>query len=64
MAVKRATEFEALTVLHTLWKSNSLATSEVKRLLKEEFNLELVVLANGSITAESTDKKQQYKINQ
>ena len=64
MAVKRATEFEALTVLHTLWKSKSLATSEVKRLLKEEFNLELVVLANGSITAESTDKKQQYKINQ
>jgi hypothetical protein len=64
MAVKRATEFEALKVLHTLWKSNSLATSEVKRLLKEEFDLELVVLANGSITAESTDKKQQYKINQ
>jgi len=64
MAVKRATEFEALTVLHTLWKSNNLATSEVKRLLKEEFDLELVVLANGSITAESTDKQQKFTINQ
>ena len=62
MAVKRATEFEALTVLHTLWKSNLLATSEVKRLLKEEFDLELVVLANGSITAE--DEKSKYTINQ
>ena len=62
MAVKRATQFEALKVLHTLWKSNLLATSEVKRLLKEEFDLELVVLANGSITAE--DEKSKYTINQ
>ena len=62
MAVKRATQFEALKVLHTLWKSSLLATSEVKRLLKEEFDLELVVLANGSITAE--DEKSKYKINQ
>lgn len=62
MAVKRATEFEALKVLHTLWKSNLLATSEVKRLLKEQFDLELVVLANESITAQ--DEKSKYKINQ
>ena len=62
MAVRRATEFETLTVLHTLWKSNILATSEVKRLLKEEFDLELVVLANESITAQ--DEKSKYKINQ
>lgn len=62
MAVNKATEFEALKVLHTLWKSNLLATSEVKRLLKEEFDLELVVLVNESITAE--DEKSKYKINQ
>lgn len=62
MAVNRATEFEALKVLHTLWKSNLLATSEVKRLLKEQFDLELVVLANESITAQ--DEKSKYKINQ
>ena len=62
MAVNRATEFEALKVLHTLWKSNLLATSEVKRLLKEQFDLELIVLANESITAQ--DEKSKYKINQ
>jgi hypothetical protein len=62
MAVNKATEFEALKVLHTLWKSNLLATSEVKRLLKEQFDLELVGLANESITAQ--DEKSKYKINQ
>lgn len=62
MAVKRATEFETLQVLHTLWKNRHLEASEVKRLLKEEFELELTVLANGEIKAETADGKNKYSI--
>jgi hypothetical protein len=62
MAVRKATEFETLTVLHTLWKSRSLEPAIVKRLLKEDFNLELTVLANGEISAQSPDGKTKYSI--
>ena len=62
MAVKRATEFEVLTVFHTLWKSRSLETAVVKRLLKEDYNLELTVLTNGEISAQSPDSKTKYSI--
>ena len=62
MAVKRATEFETLTVLHTLWKSRKLETAVVKRLLKEEYDLDLTVLANGEIKAQSPDGKTKYSI--
>ncbi len=62
MEVKKATEFETLRVLHTLWKSRSLETATVKRLLKEEFDLELTVLANGEISAQSPDGKSKYSI--
>lgn len=62
MAVRKATEFETLTVLHTLWKSRSLEPAIVKRLLKEDFNLELTVLANGEIKAQSPDGKTKYSI--
>jgi hypothetical protein len=62
MAVKRATEFEVLTVFHTLWKSRGLEAATVKRLLKEKFDLELTVLANGEISAQSPDGKIKYSI--
>jgi hypothetical protein len=62
MAVKRATDFDTLRVLHTLWKSRRLETAVVKRLLKEEFDLELTVLANGEISAQSADGKTKYSI--
>ena len=62
MAVKRATEHDTLRVLHTLWKSRKLETAVVKRLLKEEFDLDLTVLANGEISAQSTDGKYKYSI--
>ena len=62
MAVKKATEFETLQVLHTLWKSRRLETAVVKRLLKEEYNLELTVLANGEIQAQSPDGRNKYSI--
>lgn len=62
MAVNKATEYETLRVLHTLWKSRSLETATVKRLLKEDYNLELTVLANGEIKAQSPDGKTKYSI--
>jgi len=62
MAVEKATEFDTLRVLHTLWKSRKLETAVVKRLLKEEFDLDLTVLANGEISAQSPDGKSKYSI--
>ena len=62
MAVKKATDYETLRVLHTLWKSKGLETATVKRLLKEDYNLELTVLANGEIKAESPNGKIKYSI--
>jgi len=62
MAVKTATEFETLQVLHMLWKSRKLEAATVKKLLKEEFELDLTVLANGEIKAQSQDGKTKYSI--
>ena len=62
MAVRRATEYDTLRVLHTLWKSRNLETATVKKLLKEEFDLELTVLANEEIKAQSKDGLQKYSI--
>lgn len=60
--VAKATEFETLKVLHTLWKSKDLDTAKVKTILKETYNLELTVLANGEISAQSPDGKIKYSI--
>ncbi len=60
--ITKATEFETLRVLHTLWKSKDLDTVKVKTILKETYNLELTVLANGEISAQSPDGKTKYSI--
>ena len=60
--MRRANIEEALRVFHTMWKSRGLEAAVVKRLLKEEFNLELTVLANGEISAQSPDGKNKYSI--
>jgi hypothetical protein len=62
MAVQRATEFETLRVLHTLWKSRDLSISKIKLILKESYDMELTVLVNGEISAQSIDGKQKYSI--
>lgn len=62
MAVEKATEFEVLKVLHTFWKDKDLDTAKVKTILKESYNLELTVLANGEISAQSPDGKIKYSI--
>ena len=64
MAVTKATEFETLRVLHSLWISRDLEPAKIRTILKESYNLELTVLTNGEIRAQSTDGKQKYTINQ
>ena len=62
MAVQRATEFEVLRVLHTFWKDKDIDTVKVRTILKESYNLELTVLANREISAQSPDGKNKYSI--
>ena len=64
MAVTKATEFDTMKVLHNLWSTNQITSVEVKSILKTQFDLELTVLANGEIKAQSTDGTQKYIINQ
>ncbi len=62
MAVQRATEFETLRVLYTLWKNRDIDIVQVKNILNENYGLELTVLTNGEITAQSLDGKTKYSI--
>lgn len=62
MVVARAAEFEVLRVLHTFWKDKDIDTVKVRTILKETYNLELTVLANGEISAQSPDGKIKYSI--
>jgi hypothetical protein len=63
MGVNRATEQETLQVLHTLWVGGRLSSYEVKKLLWQAYSLELTVLTNGEIRAESEDGETKYSIN-
>lgn len=62
MAIRRATEFETLRVLHSLWKSKDLEPSKIRLILQESYNLQLTVLTNGEIAAQSIDGKNKYLI--
>jgi hypothetical protein len=58
--VVQATTFETLRVLHNLWKSKDLDTSKVRIILQETYGLELTVLSNGYIKAETPDGNAKY----
>jgi hypothetical protein len=60
--MRKANTEEALRVFHTMWRSRAMNAVTVKTLLKEEYDLELTVLANGEIKAESPDGKTKYSI--
>lgn len=60
--MRRANTEEVLRTLHTIWKSKAMNIVTVKTLLKEEYDLELTVLANGEIKAESPNGKTKYSI--
>jgi hypothetical protein len=49
-------------VLHTFWKDKEIDPAKIKTILKESYNLELTVLANGEIAAQSPDGKIKYSI--
>ena len=60
--IVQATIFETLRVLHNLWKGSFLETNQVMKITKEHLKLELTVLTNGEIKAESSDGKERYAI--
>lgn len=60
--IQTATQFETIRVLHNLWSTNQITAVEVKSILKKQFDLELTVLANGEIKAQSVDGTQKYSI--
>jgi len=60
--VAKATEFETLRVLHNLWRSNQITAVEIKTILKDQYDINLTVLAIGEIKAESLDGKTKYSI--
>ena len=64
MAVQKATVFETLRVLHSLWVSRDLEPAKIRIILEESYDLALTILTNGEISAQSKDGKQKYKINQ
>ena len=47
-----------------LWKNKDIDTVQVINMLKENYDLDLTVLANGEISAQSQDGSQKYLINQ
>jgi len=63
MAVAKSTPLEVLKVLHTLWKDKDIDPAKVKTILKESYNLELTVLANGEISAQSMGGETKYSID-
>ena len=55
-------KFDTLRVLHKLWKSKQLQTSQVRHITITDMDLELTVLTNTEIKAESPDGKEKYSI--
>ena len=60
--IQTAPPFETIRVLHNLWSTNQITAVEVKSILKSQFDLELTVLSNGEIKAQSVDGTQKYSI--
>lgn len=60
--IQTPTAFDAMSVLHLLWKTNHIDIVAIKNFLKQEYNLTLTVLTNESIVAESEDGADKYVI--
>lgn len=56
--------FEALRVLHNLYKMGKITFIDLRNYLREQYDVEITVLTNGEIKAESQDGKHKYLINQ
>jgi hypothetical protein len=60
--INKATEFEMLRSLHTLWRGRRLTRIEVIDILKHKFDMKLVAITKDVIEAESLDGKVKYSI--
>ena len=60
--INKATEFEMLRSLHTLWRGRRLTRVEVIDILKKQHNMKLVAITKDIIEAESLDGKAKYSI--
>lgn len=61
--MRKATDFETLQVLHSLWRAGQIDVRGVKHMLLTVHRLHLTSLTNQGITADSLDGKNNYKIN-
>jgi hypothetical protein len=61
--IQTPTAFDTMSVLHLLWRTNHIDVVAIKDFLKQEYNLTLTVLANGSIVAKSEDGADKYTID-
>lgn len=60
--INKATEFEMLRSLHTLWRARRLTRVELIDILKKQYNMKLVAVTKELIEAESLDGKAKYSI--
>ena len=58
--MRKPNEFDTLKVLHYLWKKGQMDTVQVKDCLWEGHGLQLTVLSNGYIKAETPDRTAKY----
>jgi len=60
--INKATEFEMLRSLHTLWRSRRLTRVELIDILKKQHDMKLVAITKELIEAESLDGRVKYSI--
>jgi hypothetical protein len=60
--INKATEFEMLRSLHTLWRARRLTRVELIDILKKQHNMKLVAVTKELIEAESLDGRVKYSI--
>lgn len=60
--MNEATEFEILRSLHTLWLRGGLSSTAIKILLKNQCELNLTLIVDDEIEAESEDGTTKYRI--
>lgn len=62
MALRKATSFEMLRALHTLWYHDHIDSSQVVKTLKIEYGLTLKSITKDGIEVISNDNLSNYKI--
>ena len=60
--MNKATDFDILRSLHTLWLGGGLTNDSVSILLKNQCGIILTSLTEEEINGESTDGKTKYRI--